>query len=132
MTRMFLVLSILSVAFAPPAFAAAKFEAVMLPNSPKSNPAFFRIEVATGKVVSLWGYGSTAFIPTADTAALPPGEYHLYSTNGPQPDGTVYYSLDRMEVNSGRVWNLTGGGETPFVWVEATSIAAPVTPPAAK
>jgi hypothetical protein len=134
MKRVSLVLIFLSavLGFVPPAFAAAKFEAVMVPNSPKSNPAFFRIEVATGKVVSLWGYGTTSFVPTVDTTALPPGEYHLYGINGPQTDGTVYYSVDRMEVNSGRVWNLTGGGDVPFTWIEVTSTAAPVTPPAAK
>jgi len=113
---------------ASPAFAAAKFEAIALPNSAKSNAALFRIEVATGSVVSLWGNGSSQFFPSADKAPLPPGEYHLYSIVNPQADGTVYWSIYRMEAGSGRVWNLVGGGDQPFSWVEATSMAAP--PPA--
>ena len=115
--------------FAPSAFAAAKFEAITLPNSSKVSAALFRIEVATGTVVSEWGNGSTQFFPSADKAPLPAGEYHLYSIVNPQADGSVYWSIYRMEANSGRVWNLVGGGDQPYVWVEATGMAAA---PAAK
>lgn len=121
-----------SLALAPSAFAAAKFEAIALPNSAKASAALFRIEVATGMVVSVWGNGSTQFFPSADKAPLPAGDYHLYSIVNPQADGAVYWSLYRMESNSGRMWNLVGGGDQPYVWVEASSMAPPVTPPAAK
>lgn len=127
-----LSLSLISFVLVSTAGAAAKFEVVTLPSSAKANAALFRIEVATGKVVSLWGNGNTQFIPSADKAPIPPGEYHLYDSVDPQADGTVYWSLYRMESNSGRVWNLVGGGDQPYVWVEPTSVAAPVTPPAAK
>ena len=115
--------------FAQSAFAAAKFEAIALPNSAKVSAALFRIEVATGTVVSVWGNGSTQFFPSADKAPLPQGEYHLYNIVNPQTDGTVFWSIYRMEANSGRVWNLVGGGDQPYVWVEVTSMAPP---PAAK
>ena len=118
--------------FAPSAFAAAKFEAIALPNSAKVNAALFRIEVATGAVVSVWGNGSTQFFPSADKTPLPAGEYHLYSIVNSQADGTVYWSIYRMESNSGRMWNLVGGGDQPYVWVEVTAMAAPAAAPAAK
>jgi len=63
---------------------------------------------------------------------LPPGEYHLYSTTNPQADGSVFWSIYRLEANSGRVWNLVGGGDQPYVWVEAATMAPPPSPPAAK
>ena len=63
---------------------------------------------------------------------MPAGEYHLYSIVNPQADGTVYWSLYRMESNGGRVWNLVGGGDQPYVWVEVTGMAAAPVAPAAK
>jgi hypothetical protein len=118
MKHAFLALALLSASSITAAEAAAKFEGAMLPNSGKSNPAFFRIEVATGKVVSVWGYGVTQFMATAEKAPLPAGEYHLFAVSNPQTDGTVFWSMDRLEANTGRTWNLTGGGNDPFVWVE--------------
>jgi len=98
---------------------AARFEAATLPGSPKMNPAFFRIEIATGRVVTVWGAGTASLMTTAEPAPLPAGEYHLYASNDIQPDGTVFWELVRMEAGSGRTWTLTGGGTAPFAWVEA-------------
>ena len=130
MKRVPIILSFLSagLALASPASAAAKYEAIALPNSAKANAALFRIEVATGTVVSVWGLGTTQFAPSADKAPVPPGDYHLYSVDNPQSDGTVFWALYRMDANTGRVWNLTGGGETPYIWVEVTGVAPPAAP----
>lgn len=134
MKRVSIILSFLSVGLglASPAFAAAKFEAIALPNSAKVNAALFRIDVATGAVVSVWGNGSTQFFSSAEKAPVPPGEYHLYSIVNTQPDGGVFWSIYRMEANSGRMWNLVGGGDIPYVWVEAATLAVPAAAPAAK
>jgi hypothetical protein len=112
------VLALFVLPFTGTAEAAAKFESAAVPGSPKMNPAFFRIEVATGRVVTVWGAGSTPFLTTAEPAPLPAGDYHLTATNAEQPDGTVYWELVRMESGSGRTWTLTGGGTAPFAWVE--------------
>jgi hypothetical protein len=117
-TRALFILALFVLPFTGAAQAAAKFEAVTLPGSPKMNPAFFRIEIATGRVVSVWSAGTTAFMAAADPAPLPSGEYHLYASNEIQPDGTVFWELVRMEAGSGRTWTLTGGGAAPFTWVE--------------
>jgi tetrahydromethanopterin S-methyltransferase subunit D len=132
MKQAILALALLSASSLTAAQAAAKFEAVVLPSGAKASNALFRIEVATGTVVSLWGVGATQFVPSTTAAPLPAGEYHLYKSENATPDGTVYWSLYRMEVNTGRVWNLTGGGDQPYTWIEPTSTAAPVMPPAAK
>ncbi len=113
-----LALFVLSAGFVLPAQAAAKFETATLPGSPKMNAAFFRIEVATGRVVTVWGAGSTPFLTTAEPAPLPMGEYHLHSSHDVQADGTVFWELIRMEASSGRTWTLIGGGTAPFTWVE--------------
>ena len=113
-----LILSLLSAGTVSTASAAQKFEGVMLPSAAKSNAAFFRIEVATGKVVSVWGYGTGQFLATIDKAPLPAGEYHIFVISNPQPDGSVYWALDRLEANRGRTWNLSGGGTDPMVWVD--------------
>jgi hypothetical protein len=108
---------LLSSISASAAYAADKFEAVTVPGSEKNNAAFFRIEVATGKVVSDWGAGNQTFATTTDTTPLPPGEYHLYVSTNPQVDGVTTWNMDRMEANTGHVWSLTGGGSTPYFWV---------------
>ncbi len=113
-------LFLLSSGLACAAEAAAKYEAVTIAGSPNVNAALFRIEVATGKVVQVWG-GAAAYGPTTDSAPLPPGDYHLYVSSNPQPDGTVPWSMSRIESNSGRTWSLTGGGSAPYVWVEVQS-----------
>jgi hypothetical protein len=78
----------------------------------------FRIEIATGKVVQVWGAGTPNYGPTTDNAPLPAGDYHLYVASNPQSDGTVPWSMARIDLNTGRTWTLTGGGNAPFVWVE--------------
>jgi hypothetical protein len=98
------------------AYAAAKFEGISLPGTSKTNSGFFQIEVATGKVQSVWGNGTTNFTAIAETAPLPAGDYHLYVLPNPQPDGSSYWMINRMDSNTGRTWSLTGGGDAPYAW----------------
>lgn len=99
--------------------AAAKYEGATVPGTAKSNAAFFRIEVATGKVVQVWGSG-TQFAPVVDSAPLPAGDYHLYPTSTPAIDGSVVWTMERMDSNTGRSWLATGGGNTPLSWTPIT------------
>jgi hypothetical protein len=100
--------------------AAAKFEGATVPGTAKSNAAFFRIEVATGKVVQVWGSG-TQFAPVVDSGPIPAGDYHLYPTSTPAIDGSVVWTMERMDSNSGRSWVATGGGNVPLTWNEITN-----------
>jgi hypothetical protein len=100
------------------AAAATKFEVATIPGDSKVSAAMFRIEIATGKVVNIWSSNVSTYSVISDAAPLPPGEYHLYASTAPQADGSVPWYMYRVEVNSGRSWALTGGGSTPFVWVE--------------
>jgi hypothetical protein len=100
--------------------AAAKYEGATVPGTAKSNAAFFRIEVATGKVVQAWGSG-TVFAPVVDSAPIPAGDYHLYPAATPAIDGSVVWTMERMDSNSGRSWLATGGGNVPLTWSEIAS-----------
>jgi hypothetical protein len=102
--------------------AAAKFEGISLPGTSKSNSGFFQIEVATGKVLTVWGNTNANFTAIQDAAPLPPGDYHLYVQPNPQPDGSSYWMINRMDGNTGRTWSLAGGGDAPYSW---TAVAPP-------
>ena len=104
------------------AHAAAKFEGISLPGTSKTNSGFFEIEVATGKVLSVWGNTTANFTAIQESAPLPPGDYHLYVLPNPQADGSSYWMINRMDANTGRVWSLAGGGDAPYSW---TAVAPP-------
>ena len=53
-----------------------------------------------------------------DSAALPAGEYHLYPSSTANIDGSITWTLNRMDVATGRSWVATGGGNAPLVWNE--------------
>ena len=72
-TSFITALFLLSSGLASVAEAAPKYEAVTIAGSPKVAAALFRIEIATGKVVQIWG-SATTFGPTTDSAPLPPGD----------------------------------------------------------
>jgi hypothetical protein len=109
-----LVLAAADVAAAPTAFPA--YEMVVVPSVAAGNlPTFFRINVTSGQVVFQSG---AQFAVTQDSAALPPGDYHLYRTESLDRKGG--WSMDRMDSGSGRTWDLNGGGNSPFVWAEIT------------
>ena len=104
------------------AHAAAKFEGISLPGTSKSNPGFFEIEVATGKVLTVWGNTTANFTAIQESAPLPPGDYHLYALPNPQPDGSSYWMINRMDATTGHVWSLAGGGDAAYSW---TAVAPP-------
>jgi hypothetical protein len=109
-----LVLAVAGIGATPAAFAAPAYELVVVPPTTTANlPTFFRINVASGQVVSQSGL---QFVVTTDSAALPAGNYHLYRTESLDRKGA--WDMDRMDSQSGRAWSLSGGGGSPFVWSE--------------
>jgi hypothetical protein len=96
--------------------AADAYEIVLVPPSTSAaSIGLFRIAVATGQVVTAWG-NSTTYSAIPDSNTLPAGEYHLHV--GETLDRQGGYSIYRIDVASGRVWFLVGGGGTPFSWTE--------------
>lgn len=93
---------------------------VVQPATADSSPGIFRVDVATGQVVYVWGWGTSAatFAATADSAPLPPGDYHLRLVETLDSKGG--WEIIRFDTKSGRTWSMSGGGGNPFVWTEAT------------
>lgn len=96
-------LSAAGVGAACPAFAAPAYEMIAVAPPAGGDPTFFRIDVATGQVMSFVG---TQFAPTTDAAPLPQGDYHLHMT---EPADEKSYWLERMDSQSGRTWFLING-----------------------
>lgn len=98
---------------------AATFEGTYLRGSATGGFEFFRIDVATGQVLTVNG-GAATITPIPDATALPAGDYHLYLASDPaNAQNVVSWGLMRLDSKSGRVWSLLGGGATPFTWIEA-------------
>jgi hypothetical protein len=114
-----LALAIGLAAAAPSAAFAANFEVVYVPGTPQVSFTVFRIEVATGQVLS-GAAGTPNYTAISDSPALPPGDYHLYLADilPPIPAGAIDWGLIRMDGKTGRTWSLTGGGPAPFKWIE--------------
>jgi len=93
---------------------------VVQPATADSSPGVFRVNVATGQVVAVWGWGTsaTAFSATVDAAPLPPGDYHLHLVE--TLDNKGGWEVIRFDTKSGRTWSMSGGGGNPFIWTEAT------------
>src|SRR5271154_509655 len=92
---MIVATSLLVVAGVTPASAASAYEMAVAPAAPGVGPSYFRINVASGQVVTV----GTAMAPMTDSAPLPQGEYHLYLAG----DARSYW-LYRMDSQSGRIW----------------------------
>ncbi len=87
-----------------PAFAAHAYEMTVIPATAALTFNVYRIDTATGSVVSSNGVG---YVKTSDPTPLPQGDYHLrYAQSF---DGKSYW-LYRMDSQTGRTWNLTGPG----------------------
>jgi hypothetical protein len=101
---------------APAAFATPAYEITALPSaSTPGGPTWFRVKVATGQVATY--YSGTKFVPVSEPASLPAGDYHLHLVL--TLDGKGNWWLMRMDSQSGRVWQLSGGGATaPLAWTE--------------
>ncbi len=109
----------LTFAGAEAARAAGAFEVVTVPPATgDASSGLFRINVATGQVVTVWGSTKT-YSPTVDAAPLPAGDYHLYLSE--TLDGKGVWNMDRVDSQSGRIWSLSGGGGAPYVWTEITA-----------
>ncbi len=103
--------------------AAGAYEvAIVPPATGDISPGVFRINVATGQVMTVWGTAKT-FSTTVDSAPLPPGDYHLYVIES--LDGKGVWNMDRFDAQSGRTWSLSGGGDAPFTWTEVTTPPTP-------
>ncbi len=93
------------------------YEVVVIPGSPSVNAGYFRVTVASGQVVDGWG-SATQLAAIPDTP-IPAGRYHLYGYSQPAAaDGSVNWGLIRVDLNSGRMWVVTGGGNVPLTWQE--------------
>ena len=60
--------------------ADSLYEVVLVPPpTAEGTPGIFRVNVATGLVDNVWGWGpsATAFSTVPESAALPPGDYHI-------------------------------------------------------
>jgi hypothetical protein len=98
------------------ALAADGYEMVTV--SPASGDValgIFRINVATGQVVSAWGSPET-YTVIADPSPLPIGQYHLRVGETLDQKGIWY--LIRFDSQSGRFWVANRGGKAPFTWSE--------------
>jgi hypothetical protein len=108
----------LVVAGADAAKAADAFEFVTVPGATaEASRGLFRINVASGQVVTAWG-GAKTYVATIDPAPLPAGEYHLRITLTLDQKGG--WNMERFDSKTGRTWSLNGGGNAPFTWSEIT------------
>lgn len=104
---------------ADPAKAADAYELVTVrPATGDISLGIFRINVATGQVVTAWGNPKN-YTATVDPAPLPAGDYHLRAAETLDQKGTWY--LVRFDAKSGRFWIASGGGNVPFTWSEITA-----------
>jgi hypothetical protein len=109
----------LVIAGAQTAHAADAFEVVTVSAAtPEAPRALFRINVASGQVVTSWGNSKT-YALTTDPVALPEGDYHLRLSMVLDQKGG--WNLDRFDAKTGRLWSLSGGGSAPFTWNEITA-----------
>jgi hypothetical protein len=94
---------------AAPAFAAHAYEMTITPPTAAMQFNMFRIDTATGSVVSSNG---AAYSQIPDPTPIPQGDYHLRYVEG--ADGKSFW-LYRMDSQTGRTWSLNG-----FKWAELT------------
>jgi len=101
------------------AVAGSAYEGAYIAGGGQLLGTFFRVNVSSGQVVSAYGAPAN-YTVISDAGPLPAGDYHLYPVSQPMtPDGKIWWSLARMDGKTGRIWVLTGGGSSPFAWVEA-------------
>jgi hypothetical protein len=120
MKRMGIVIAaVMLFASAEAALAADAYEFVTVkPPTSDTSLGIFRINVATGQVVTAWGNPQN-YTVIADTPALPAGQYHLRVPETLDQKGNWY--LIRFDSQSGRFWLAVGGGSAPYTWSEITA-----------
>ena len=98
---------------------------VVRPATTDGPPGIFRVNVASGEVMGVWGWGTsaTAYQAVAEAAPLPGGQYHLRVVESLDNKGG--WEVLRFDAQSGRTWSLSGGGGNPFIWTEAVAPGGP-------
>jgi hypothetical protein len=87
---------------AGPAFAGHAYEMTIVPATAAASFNLYRIDTATGSVVSSNG---AAYFQIPDPTPLPQGDYHLRYAQS--VDGKTFW-LYRMDSQTGRTWSLNG------------------------
>ncbi len=104
---------------APPADGSGAYQSAIVPGTSTLTAGVIRVNVATGATVIAFG-APTQFIQIPDLA-IPAGSYHVTVWSQAQNnDGTLTWGAMRMDRNSGRVWLLSGSGQT-WNWLEMTA-----------
>ena len=103
--------------------AESSYEVVLVrPATADGTPGIFRVNVATGQVDTVWGWGplATAFSTVPESAALPAGEYHIRVLESLDNKGG--WEVVRFDSKSGRTWSLSGGASSGgYIWTEAAA-----------
>jgi len=103
--------------------AESSYEVVLVrPATADGTPGIFRVNVATGQVDNVWGWGTsaTAFSTVSESAALPAGEYHIRVLESLDNKGG--WEVVRFDSKSGRTWSLSGGASSGgYIWTEAAA-----------
>jgi len=103
--------------------AESSYEVVLVrPATADGTPGIFRVNVATGQVDNVWGWGTSAiaFSTVSESAALPAGEYHIRVLESLDNKGG--WEVVRFDSKSGRTWSLSGGASSGgYIWTEAAA-----------
>ena len=103
--------------------AESSYEVVLVrPATADGTPGIFRVNVATGQVDNVWGWGTsaTAYSTVSESAALPAGEYHIRVLESLDNKGG--WEVVRFDSKSGRTWSLSGGASSGgYIWTEAAA-----------
>lgn len=102
-----------------PAAGTTGYQSAVVPGTTTLTAGVIRINVSTGATVIAFG-APTQFIQIPDLA-IPTGQYHVSVWYQPQnSDGSLTWGAMRMDRISGRVWLLSGSGQT-WNWLEMTA-----------
>jgi len=103
--------------------AESSYEVVLVPPPTADGaPGIFRVNVATGQVDTVWGWGplATAFSTVPESAALPAGEYHIRVLESLDNKGG--WEIIRFDGKTGRTWSMSGGSSSGgYIWTEAAA-----------
>ena len=102
-----------------PASMSANYQAAVVPGTTTLPTGVIRINTASGSTVI--GFGAPVQLIQIPDLAIPAGQYELKVWSQPQAsDGGLTWGAMREDKVSGRVWLLSGSGQT-WNWLELTS-----------
>jgi hypothetical protein len=102
-----------------PAATTATYQAAVVPGTTTLPTGVIRINTASGSTVI--GFGAPVQLIQIPDLAIPAGQYELRVWSQPQAsDGGLTWGAMREDKVSGRVWLLSGSGQT-WNWLELTS-----------